>query len=162
MKGKLFLRLGILLQNLFLNLPPQTVMLCKPFSNRSLMFQPADFTADPRRLKCLEESSEGTFHRQHDIGRKLEFPYTHKQTSNLRSDINQHLYRVSLLLVHLGWVDFDLGVPPSCPATSAKSQAKMGRHSKPKSTQPGPGPRADGTPCRLRFQFSKDLLIEDE
>ena len=88
MKGKLFLRLGILLQNLFLNLPPQTVMLCKPFSNRSLMFQPADFTADPRRLKCLEESSEGTFHRQHDIGRKLEFPYTHKQASNLRSDIN--------------------------------------------------------------------------
>ena len=25
-------------------------------------------------------------------------------------------YRVSLLLVCLGWVDFDLGVPPSCPA----------------------------------------------
>ena len=32
-------------------------------------------------------------------------------------------YRVSHLLVDLGWVDFDLGVPPilpSCPAASAK------------------------------------------
>ena len=25
-------------------------------------------------------------------------------------------YRVFHLLMHLGWVDFDLGVPPSCPA----------------------------------------------
>ena len=29
-------------------------------------------------------------------------------------------YRGSHLLVDLGWVDFDLGVPPSCPAPSAK------------------------------------------
>ena len=26
------------------------------------------------------------------------------------------VYMVSHLLVHLGWVDFDLGVPPSCQA----------------------------------------------
>ena len=31
------------------------------------------------------------------------------------------VYRVSHLLVDLGWVDFDLGVPPTCPAASAKS-----------------------------------------
>ena len=29
-------------------------------------------------------------------------------------------YRVSHLLVDLGWVDFDLGVHPSCPTASAK------------------------------------------
>ena len=29
-------------------------------------------------------------------------------------------YRVSHLLVDLGWIDFDLGFPPSCPAASAK------------------------------------------
>ena len=27
-----------------------------------------------------------------------------------------HIYGVSHLLVDLGWVDFDSGVPPSCPA----------------------------------------------
>ena len=43
------------------------------------------------------------------------------------------LYRVTYLLVALGWVDFDLGVPPSCPpalAASAKfpsAKAESGR-----------------------------------
>ena len=32
-------------------------------------------------------------------------------------DVND--YRVSHLVVEMGWVDFDLDVPPSCPATSA-------------------------------------------
>ena len=32
------------------------------------------------------------------------------------------LYRVSQLLVHLGWIDLDLRVPPSCP-----TQAESGR-----------------------------------
>ena len=29
----------------------------------------------------------------------------------------RHLYRVSHLLIDLVWVDFDLGAPPSCPAS---------------------------------------------
>ena len=40
------------------------------------------------------------------------------------------LYRVYHVLVDLGWVDFDLGVPPSFPAASAKvplAQAELGR-----------------------------------
>ena len=40
------------------------------------------------------------------------------------------VYRVSHLLVDLGWVDFDSGVPQSCPATSAQFpsvQAESGR-----------------------------------
>ena len=62
------------------------------------------------------------------------------------------IYRVSHLLVDLGWVDSDLGVPPSCTAAYAKfisAEAESGWQtlecSKFKSTQPSP--RADGTPC---------------
>ena len=39
-------------------------------------------------------------------------------------------YRVSHLLVDLGWVDFDLGAPPPFPAASAKfpfAHAELGR-----------------------------------
>ena len=39
-------------------------------------------------------------------------------------------HRVSHLLVDLGWIDFDLGVPPSCLAASAKfplAHAEPGR-----------------------------------
>ena len=53
----------------------------------------------------------------------------------------------------LGWVDFDLGVPPSCPAgqpllpnSHQPNQSQAVEHSKRKSTQLRPG--ADGTPCR--------------
>ena len=43
------------------------------------------------------------------------------------------IYRVSHLLVDLGWVDFDLGVPLSCPAAQPllpkfpSAQAELGR-----------------------------------
>ena len=46
---------------------------------------------------------------------------------------NQHMYRVTHLLVNLGWVDFDLGcftILPSCSASSANfpsAQAEPGR-----------------------------------
>ena len=63
---------------------------------------------------------------------------------------------MSRRLVDLGWVDFDLGVPPSCPAAQpllpSFLQSKQNwaerqtvEHSKSKSTQPSPPP--DGTPC---------------
>ena len=70
-------------------------------------------------------------------------------------------YRVSHLLVCRCWVDFDLGVPPSCPAaqlpscqaTSAKFPERIpGRIGKTVwstqyTSQPNPGALADGTAC---------------
>ena len=47
------------------------------------------------------------------------------------------------MLVHLGWVDFDLGVPPSCPAGPSRI-GQILEHSK-----CNPGARADGTPSNL-------------
>ena len=47
----------------------------------------------------LNRSAQG-----HDMGRAL-----------APTVANQQVYRVPHLLVDLGWVDFDLGVPPSCP-----------------------------------------------
>ena len=61
------------------------------------------------------------------------------------------MYRVSHVLVDLGWVDHNLGVSPIlpiCPATSAKfpsAQAELGRQWKFKSTKPSQ--QAHGTPC---------------
>ena len=64
------------------------------------------------------------------------------------------VYRVTLLLANLGWVDFDLGcstILPSCSAASAKfppSQAKLGRQwNFQNSSQPNPGSPGDGSPC---------------
>ena len=56
------------------------------------------------------------------------------------------LYRVSHLLVHLSWVDFDLGVPQSCPLAQPLLQNSHqprrnltdSEHPKPESTQPNP------------------------
>ena len=47
----------------------------------------SDFTTYPDRLKCLQESPEGPFHRQHDATRKPDFPYTSKQACDLRSEL---------------------------------------------------------------------------
>ena len=57
----------------------------------------------------------------------------------------------------LGWVDFDLGVPPSCPTASvifpsAPAELGTGEHTKFRSTQPSP--QADGTPCRAPLYVS--------
>ena len=51
----------------------------------------------------------------------------------------------------LGWVDFDLGVPPSCPATQTPvifppAQAEFCRQWNTQNSSQ-PSPRADGTPC---------------
>ena len=43
----------------------------------------------------------------------LIFAESFSQASVYNNKVSQ--YRVSHLLVDLGWVDFDLGVPPSCP-----------------------------------------------
>ena len=64
-------------------------------------------------------------------------------------------YRVSHVLVDLGWVEFDFCVPPSCPAASRFCQvpispSRVGQtveHSKSKSTKPSL--RADESPCIL-------------
>ena len=72
-------------------------------------------------------------------------------SANLAQKI-QGVLGVSHLLVDLGWVDFDLGVPPSCPAASAKfpsAQADLVRQwNTQNAIQPNPSqpsPRADGT-----------------
>ena len=41
---------------------------------------------------------------------------TEGSQSQVRRVLLTQVYRVSHLLVDLGWVDFDLGVPPSCSA----------------------------------------------
>ena len=46
--------------------------------------------------------------------------HDHHQHGQLRQDLQHGEYRVSHLLVDLGWVDFDFCVPPTCPAASAK------------------------------------------
>ena len=48
-------------------------------------------------------------------------------TSNARA---RNFYRAIHMVVDLGWVDFDLGVPPSRPAAYAKfpsAQTELGR-----------------------------------
>ena len=79
------------------------------------------------------------------------------------------VYRVSHLLVDLGWVDFVLDVPamlPILPNSDMPKQnlADRGKYPKPKSTPPNPGPSSDGSPCIIILQymyftyFSKTLM----
>ena len=100
--------------------------------------------------------------RRCESSRKSETPLV--QTSNLHQlcSIHEIPYIIRRITHNLkgvpsahrpGWVDFDLGVPPSCPTAQPllKIPVRPGRifHtvelSKFKSTQPSP--RADGTPC---------------
>ena len=65
------------------------------------------------------------------------------------------MYRVSHLLMDLGLVDFDLGVPPSCPATSAKfppTKADPGRQWDTQNpSQPNPVHEQMGHPVVLHY-----------
>ena len=69
---------------------------------------------------------------------------------------------MSHVLVHPGWVDFNLGVPPSCPVAFAKlpsAQAESARQWNTQNpSQPNPGPRADGTPCTHSSSSSSSPL----
>ena len=77
----------------------------KYFVNVTSMFKrrlsyPAEFTVDPRRMKCIEESPEGPFHRHHDAKTRPVFPYTLKQECSLlwrstNKTIDLHLVRRS-------------------------------------------------------------------
>ena len=68
-----------------------------------------------------------------------------------------NVYRVSHLVIDLGLVDFDLGVPPFCPAAKPllpnshyPRQSWAVEQSKSKSTKLSLGP--DGTPCTVPAQ----------
>ena len=57
-------------------------------------------------------------HYQYQARRERTLPTTKYRRSfygSFPSRSSISLYRVSHLLMDLGWVDFDLGVPPSCP-----------------------------------------------
>ena len=60
----------------------------------------------------------------------------------------------------LGWAEFDLGVPPSCPAAKFPLfQAELGRHWNTQNPlQPNPGPRAYGTACILPSKILKHVF----
>ena len=62
------------------------------------------------------------------------------------------MYRVSHLLVYLGWVDFDLGVSLSCLAASATFP--LVEHSKSKSTQ-------QSMSCKFQCGFCSKLMRND-
>ena len=72
------------------------------------------------------------------------------------------VYRVSHVLVDLGWVDFDLSVLPILPSLFCQipiSPSRVGQtveHSKSKSTKPSL--RAHGTPCSL-FMVSRTIGV---
>ena len=67
--------------------------------------------------------------------------------------MNYELYRVTLVVSDLGWVDFDFYVPSSCLAAlpvlpnsqlPKQNWASMGYQN---SSQPNPGPRPPVSPC---------------
>ena len=64
------------------------------------------------------------------------------------------MYRVSHLVVHLGWVDFDCGCYLSNSAWAVGNLAEAARQldnmvEHPNQSRPNPGARPDETPCML-------------
>ena len=55
-------------------------------------------------------------------------------------------YRMSHLLVYVGLIDFDLNVPPSCPAGSAQAESGKWWNTQ-NSSQPHKGAQVDATRC---------------
>ena len=69
------------------------------------------------------------------------------------------VYRVSHVLVDLGWVDLDLGSSPGWWAATVASycQSRVVEHPKSKSTKPSP--RGHGTPCTEAAPTRRLLLF---
>ena len=64
------------------------------------------------------------------------------------------IYRVTLVVADLGWVDFDLDVQTSCPVAQPilpkflSAQAELGiQWNEQNHSQPNPGPRPLESPC---------------